>query len=95
MNTFTILGFLIGAPVLIYVWHLSKIGGNRPDPYHPIKDRPVIPAVVIDVDLPFASMVVLLFKLAVAAIPAVVLLTLVVLFLGSALTGGVLPRLLY
>lgn len=82
---------LVGLPLLIFIWHGNKIGGHRPDAYKPIQDRPVIPAVVIDVDMPFASMVVFLFKLSLAAIPALLLLGLVLFFFFGALVGGMAP----
>ena len=91
MQTSWILYVVIGLPLLIFIWHANKTGGHRPDAYKPIQDRPVIPAVIIDVDMPFPSMVVFLFKLALAAIPAVLLLGLVLFFFFGALLTTLAP----
>ena len=91
MNTSLIFFIVFGLPLLIFIWHSFKIGGNRPDGYKPIQDRPVIPAVVIDIDMPFASMVVLLFKLALAAIPAILLLGYVLMFFFGAIISSIVP----
>lgn len=83
---------MLAVPLIFVLWHWMKINGNRPDAYRKIDERPVIPAVIIDVDMPFPSMVSLLFKLAVAALPAIVLVAVVLGFLFGgmflALTGG-------
>lgn len=86
---------VLGLPLLIFIWHSWKISGARPDGYKPIQDRPVIPAVVIDVDMPFASMVVFLFKVALAAIPALVMLVIVMTFFFGAMMAGMTPGLRY
>jgi len=89
MNNTLLFFVVVGLPLMIFIWHSYKTGGNRPDGYKPIQDRPIIPAMVIDVDMPFTSMVVFLFKLALASIPAVLLLVIVLFFLYGALAGSV------
>jgi hypothetical protein len=86
MNALWIFFFSIGVPILMLVWHVWKTDGKRPDGYKDIHDRPVIPAVILDVNMPFSSMVVFMFKLALASLPAIILLMIV---LGgiTALTG--------
>lgn len=83
---------LVLLPLFFVLWHSTKTSGKRPDAYRKIDERPIIPAVIIDVDIPFASMVTLLFKLAIAALPAIVLVIVVLGFLFGgmllALTGG-------
>ena len=63
--------------VLALAW-VSYLRGRRPDPYSDIASRPVIPAVIIDIDMPFGSMVLFLAKLALAGIPALIIVLLVV-----------------
>lgn len=91
MKSSLIFFIIIGLPLLIFIWHSYKTGGHRPDGYQPIKDQAVIPAVVIDVDMPFASMVVFLFKLALAAIPAILLLAYVLMIFYGTVIAGILP----
>lgn len=86
MATYLVIVVIV-IPLLVYVWHANK-AGNRPDPFRKIDDRPVIPAVVIDVDMPISSMIVFLFKLALAAIPALILLVLVMALLLGGLAAG-------
>jgi hypothetical protein len=80
-----VLILLVILPMLFYLWHTQKTSGKRPDAYHDISARPVIPAVIIDIDMPFTSMVVFMFKLALAALPAIMLvaITLGILFSGA------------
>jgi hypothetical protein len=78
MTTFS--GILAGALiaiVLALVW-VSYLREKRPNPYKDIENRPTIPAVVIDIDMPFGSMVLFLAKLALAGIPALIIVILVV-----------------
>lgn len=75
-------------PVLIYIWHADRVS-SRPSAYKDIKDRPVIPAVILDVDMPFSSMVVFMTKLAIAMLPALILVG----FLLSLLFGGMIAAL--
>jgi predicted membrane metal-binding protein len=78
MNIFPsiILGASV-AIVLALVW-VSYLREKRPDPYKDITNRPTIPAVVIDIDMPFGSMVLFFAKLALAGIPALIIVMLVV-----------------
>lgn len=73
MKAWWIFFFVIGVPVLMLIWHIWKTDGRRPDGYKDIHDRPVIPAVILDINMPFSSMVVFMFKLALAALPAIML----------------------
>lgn len=86
MKAWWIFFLVVGIPVLMLVWHIWKTDGRRPDGYKDIHDRPVIPAVILDINMPFSSMVVFMFKLALAALPAIFL---IVIVLGSfaAVTG--------
>jgi hypothetical protein len=88
MKSFLIFFLVIGVPLLLFLWHSWKTADSRPNAYNDIHARPVIPAVIIDVDMPFPSMVVFLFKLALAALPALVMLTLVLGFLLGGLFAG-------
>lgn len=73
MKAWWIFFFVVGVPVLMLIWHIWKTDGRRPDGYKDIHDRPVIPAVILDINMPFSSMVVFMFKLALAALPAILL----------------------
>lgn len=79
---------LLGVPLLFLIWHVWKTDGKRPDSYTDIHDRPIIPAVIIDINMPFSSMVVFMTKLALAALPAIILIVIAVIFLVAALSAG-------
>lgn len=76
----TIGSIIIGMPLIFLLWHIFKTEGKRPDGYTDISARPIIPAVVIDINMPFSSMVVFMTKLALASIPAIMLITISVIF---------------
>ena len=79
MKADSLIFLLIVASLGALVWVILK-REKRPNPYQDIASRPVIPAVVIDFDMPFGSMVILLLKLALASLPALFLLILVLVF---------------
>ena len=91
MKADSLIFLLLVASVGALVWVMFK-REKRPDPYKDIASRPVIPAVVIDFDMPFGSMVILLLKPALASLPALFLLILVLVFflalLGLPLTAA-------
>ena len=53
------------------------------------KERPRVPVTVRDIDIPFVSLVVFLIKLAIAAIPAAIIVTIVIVAV-STFVGGFL-----
>lgn len=71
--------------------HCNKCGGavpSAPPPGRPAFLKPErVRVVVTDVELPFGSMVTLLVKLALAAIPAAIIVALVWLFIAAAFAG--------
>ena len=81
--------FLVMA--LLWVHFLRE---KRPDPYKDIASRPVIPAVVIDFDMPFGSMVLFLAKLAIASIPAMLIVVVVLVTIFAAISAIGLARFL-
>lgn len=88
MKTLALFFLVVGVPLLIFLWHGWKTADTRPSAYNDIHARPIVPAVVIDVDMPFPSMVVFLFKLALAALPALLMLALVLGFLLGGVFAG-------
>lgn len=62
--------------------HEAEQRRNRPEKPLP---RGASPVVIVDFDMPFMSMVALLVKLAIAAIPAVIILKLIIWVLASVL----------
>jgi hypothetical protein len=76
-------------PLLLYFWHSGK-ASDRPDAYKNIRDRPVIPAVILDIDMPFASMVVFMTKIIIAMLPALILVGLLL----TLMFGGLFAALL-
>lgn len=73
----TIWTFLLLLPLAILLYHAYRVTGTRPDAYRDISDRPTIPVVVVDIDMPFPSMVALMLKIAVAAMPAMAIMAVV------------------
>jgi len=72
MNIANIIFLVIVAIIMALIW-VSYLRGKRPNPYKDIEARPTIPAVIIDIDMPFGSMVLFLSKIAIASIPALVI----------------------
>lgn len=80
---------LLAVPVIILIYHLTRVDGARPDAYSDISKRPIIPAVIVDVDMPFASLVTFMLKLAVAALPAMILVAVVFVLVFAAMAAAV------
>lgn len=74
----------LGAKVSVEQLRAYEEEKKRGKPEKPLP-RGASPMVVVDFDMPFMSMVALLVKLAIAAIPAIIILKLIVWALASAL----------
>lgn len=68
-------------------WAIWQSQNKRPSPYTDISNAMPQPVVVIDVEMPFGSMVLFLVKLAMAAIPAMIMLAIIGWVIFSALVA--------
>ena len=87
MHSFNAIWLILIVPFIIWLWHMNRTDGKRPSAFAKIDGEPVRPAVIIDIAMPFSSMVVFITKLAIAALPAIVLITGVVGLLYVAMFG--------
>lgn len=83
--------------ILVLGWAIWQSQTKRPNPYTDISGSTPQPVVIIDVEMPFASMVLFMVKLVLATIPAALLATLLftlasALFMGLGLGLGMSPR---
>jgi len=61
--------------ILVFGWAIWQSQNKRPNPYTDISGSMPKPVVIIDVEMPFASMVLFMVKLVLAAIPAALIAT--------------------
>lgn len=98
MSSSSTVHFILLLPLLLAVAAVIWFGwtrDRRPKASTDISARPIIPAVIIDFDMPFMSMVMFLVKVAFAAIPALFILIvagmIIVGLLGGFSAGVPLP----
>lgn len=71
----------------IIIWAAWQSQSKRPNPYTDVSGTPITPVVVIDLEMPFASMVLFLVKLVLAAIPEALIATFLFLLASALLMG--------
>lgn len=68
-------------------WAIYQSQSKRPSPFTDLSNSMPHPVVVIDVEMPFSSMVLFMVKLALASIPAMVIVTIIGVFVLGALSA--------